>query len=248
MLIASWNVNGIRSANRSVEKFLKEYSPEIIGFQEIKSKEMPLNLQTLGYQIILNPAEKPGYAGTAVMTKVEPKEIILGVGKKKFDEEGRVITMRFKKFTLINAYFPHSRRDLSRLKFKLEFNKEFEKFVSQFKKVIVMGDFNVAHTEIDIARPKQNEGNAGFTKEEREWMTKFLEKYVDVWRKLHPKKRKYTYWSYMFNARKKNIGWRIDYFVISKNLMKYVEDCKIFENVFGSDHAPIGLILSNQIL
>jgi len=241
MLIVSWNVNGIRAANKSVEKFIKEYSPDIIGFQEIKSKEFPLNLQSLDYEIILNPAKKPGYAGTGVLTKIKPKKVISGIGKKKFDDEGRVITMKFKGFTLINAYFPHSRRDLSRLKFKLEFNNEIEKFASHFRNVIIMGDFNVAHTEMDIAHPKQNEGNAGFTKEERRWMDKFLEKYVDVWRELHPNKRKYTYWSYMFNARKKNIGWRIDYFLVTKNLMKYVKDCKIFENTTGSDHAPIGL-------
>ncbi len=248
MLIASWNVNGIRAANKHIEKFLKEYNPEIIGLQEIKSKEIPLNIQILGYNSIVNPAKKPGYAGTAILTKVEPKETIIGIGKDKFDVEGRVITLIFKKFSLVNVYFPHSRRDLSRLKFKLEFNEEFENFISQFKNVIIMGDFNVAHKEIDIARPKQNEGNPGFTEEEREWMTKFLKKYVDVWRFLHPNEREYTYWSYMFNARKRNIGWRIDYFVISKNLIKYVEDCKIFKEVLGSDHAPIGLYLKDSIL
>ena len=248
MLIVSWNVNGIRAANKNVYEFIKKFNPSIIGFHEIKSKELPLNLQIENYEVIVNHAKKAGYAGTAILTKVKPKEIVMGLNSEKFDSEGRVVSLIFKRFTLVNAYFPHSRRDLSRLKFKMEFNERFEEFVSQFKRVIMMGDFNVAHREIDIARPKQNEGNAGFTNEERAWMERFTNKYIDVWRYLHPNERKYTYWSYMFNARKKNIGWRIDYFLVSKNILKYVTDCKIFEEVMGSDHAPIGLYLKDELI
>ena len=245
MLLASWNVNGIRAAiKKGFWDVVRNLRPDVLGLQEIKhdtAPEIPLDLQ--GYKWYWFPAERKGYAGVAVLSRVEPLSVIKGMGIEDFDKEGRVITLEYPDFYVVNAYFPHSRHDLSRLDFKLRFDESIEKYVSSLRKkkpVILMGDFNVAHTEKDIARPKENEGNAGFTKEERNWMTKFLsEGWIDTFRYKNPDATdKYTWWSYRTRARERNIGWRVDYIVISKELLPRLKDAWIFYDTYASDHVP----------
>lgn len=228
-----------------------------------------------GYTEYWYPAKKKGYAGTALLIKQAEKifsfsccggsyskrprfknedcfsatqpVVTAGIGIKKFDDEGRVQTAEFKNFYLINAYFPHSRHDLSRLDFKLEFDAAILKYIKKLKKnkpVIITGDFNVAHTEIDLKNPKSNQENPGFLPQEREWMTKLLKAgFIDTYRLMNGNKIQYTWWSYMFNARAKNIGWRIDYFIVSEKLKNKIKDGKILDQVTGSDHCPVSLKL-----
>ncbi len=243
--VASWNVNGIRAAIRKgFWDAVRKLQPDILGIQEIKASDPPeIPLDLVGYRWYWFPAERKGYAGTAVLTKIKPKNVEYGIGREEFDKEGRVITLEFEKFYVVNAYFPHSQRELQRLPFKLEFNRAVEKYVEGLRRekpVIFMGDFNVAHTEKDIARPKQNEGNAGFTKEEREWIDSFLKKgWIDTWRYLHPDVTdQYTWWSYRFKAREKNIGWRIDYILIPEEIKHWLMDAYIFYDTYASDHVP----------
>lgn len=246
----SWNVNGYRACIRhGFYEFMDKYKPDIIGIQEIKQSDKPL--APPGYYMVWNPAKRKGYAGNAIFVKEEfglkDDKSILGIGNPIFDDEGRVSTLECDNFYFVNAYFPNSQHELKRLDFKLEFDKSFSSFVNKLRKkkpVIMCGDFNVAHEEIDIARPKGNEHNPGFTKEERDWMTKLLsDEYLDTFRFLHPKEVKYSWWSYRFNARKRNIGWRIDYFVVSKGFENKMKTAKadILTEVLGSDHAPIYL-------
>ena len=243
--IASWNVNGVRAAiKKGFWDVVRDLKPDILGIQEIKANEAPeIPLDLTEYKWYWFPAERKGYAGTAVLTRVEPERVIKGIGRDEFDAEGRVITLEYPEFYVVNAYFPHSQRELQRLPFKLEFNKAIEEYVERLreaKPVILMGDFNVAHTEKDIARPKQNEGNAGFTKEEREWIDAFLKKgWIDTWRLLHPDVTdQYTWWSYRFKAREKNIGWRIDYILLPEEVKHWIKDAWIYYNTYASDHVP----------
>ena len=243
--VASWNVNGIRAAIRKgFWDVVRALKPDILGIQEIKASDPPeIPLDITGYRWYWFPAERKGYAGTAILTRIKPKAVEYGIGREEFDREGRVLTLEFDKFFVVNAYFPHSQRELQRLPFKLEFNRAIEQYVEglrQEKPVVFMGDFNVAHTEKDIARPKQNEGNAGFTKEEREWIDSFLKKgWIDTWRYLHPDETgKYTWWSYRFKAREKNIGWRIDYILIPEEIKHWLKDAWIFYDTYASDHVP----------
>ncbi len=246
MKIITWNVNGLRAAlNKDLIPTLSFLDADIYCFQEIKTTEPPDQLIKFSdehaYSIISNPAKRKGYAGTLVLTRPKPKKTILGLGEDRFDDEGRTITLKYKDFTLVNSYFPHARHDLSRLPFKLEYNNLFLNHVNRLRpKVILCGDFNVAHREIDIARPKQNEGNAGFTKEERQFIDKLIsEGFTDVFRWKHPDEVKYSWWSYRFHARDKNIGWRIDYFFVDPPLLPKVKSCDILTQVRGSDHAPV---------
>ena len=243
MKIVSWNVNGLRACHDHFLRFIKNHKPDIICLQEIKTKQIPIDIQTIKYIQYWFPAKKKGYAGTGVLTKIKPESVKFGIGIKEFDDEGRIITLEFKNFYLINTYFPNSRRDLSRLKFKLKFDNEILKYIRKLNKpVIICGDFNVAHKEIDLANPTSNRGHAGFTDEEREWMTKFLSNgFIDTFRMFEKGKGHYTFWTYMFNARKRNIGWRVDYFIVSKKLEDRIKRSWIFTRVHGSDHAPIGL-------
>ena len=250
MKILSWNVNGIRAAVKNgVLNFIKSEDPEIILFQEIKSgkNDLPEELHHMGYKIFVNPAEKKGYSGTMALSKVDPVDYSTGIGIKDYDSEGRVQLLKYNDFYIINTYFPNSQHGLTRLDYKLDFDEKFLEFCEKLrleKPLIITGDFNVAHEEIDIARPKDNENNAGFTIQERNWMTEFLNHgYIDTYRYFHKEPGHYSWWSYRFNARAKNIGWRIDYFIVTQDFIKNVKDSIILENVTGSDHAPLELLL-----
>ncbi len=250
MKILSWNVNGLRAAVKNgIMDFLKDENPDIILFQEVKADKLniPEELHHLDYKIYLNSAEKKGYSGTMALTKIDPLNHSNGIGDKSFDSEGRVQLLEFKNFYLINAYFPNSQHGLTRLDYKLDFNKKVLEYMEKLRKekpVIITGDFNVAHEEIDIARPKDNEHNAGFTVEERDSMTEILNHgYIDTYRYFHREPNHYSWWSYRFNAREKNIGWRIDYFVVTDGFIDNIKDSLILENIKGSDHAPLELIL-----
>ena len=251
----SWNVNGIRAAIRKgLPDFLKEKKPDILCLQEVKINDSVRAKEKFDfprYDEFWNSAERPGYAGTAIFVKtswLKKNPIIKTTNKtgiKKFDSEGRLQTLEFKNFFLINTYFPHSRHDLTRLEFKLQFNDTVLRYIKKLEKqkpVILAGDLNVAHTEIDLTNPKTNTKNPGFRPEERKLMTKFLDSgFIDTFRHLHPKKIQYSWWAYRFNARERNIGWRIDYFCTSKKLKNKIKKAEIWTTVHGSDHCPVML-------
>lgn len=245
MIIATWNINGLRSASDKFFEFLKNYNPDIVCLQEIKvdDSRLPESLkEPNGYKSYWFHAKRPGYSGVAVYTRIKPERVEMGIGIQEFDSEGRAIILHFKRFDLANFYFPHSRRELERLDFKLKFNQSFFDFVKNMnlKKTVICGDFNVAHQEIDLARPKDNVKNAGFTLQERKWMNRFLGLgLIDAYRRLNPQKQEFTWWTWRNNARARNIGWRIDYFLTSSQTMKHVENCYIVSDVFGSDHVPV---------
>jgi len=246
MKLISWNVNGIRAAYRKgLSDFMQKEDADIYCFQEIKAKEehIPEELKSLNYHQYFHPAERPGYAGVAVYSKTKPLSVVYGINNPEIDKEGRVLILEFEGFYLINAYFPQSSRDLARLPFKLNFNKVFHDFCKQLNKpIIIASDFNVAHQEIDLRNPKTNQGNAGFTEEEREWFTNFLDSgHIDTFRSFTTEPGHYTWWQYAFSARERNIGWRIDYFVVSEELKEKVVESYILPEVMGSDHCPIGL-------
>jgi exodeoxyribonuclease III len=241
MKIISWNVNGLRAIlNKGLLKFIADEKPDMICLQEIKSIEIQIGL--LGYNMYWNPAKKPGYAGTATFTKQKPLNVT-----KMEDDEGRVLTLEFEHNYLVNVYVPNSGRGLPRLPYRREWNRKFISYLAvlqEKKPIIVCGDLNCAHKEIDIARPKQNQKTAGFTPEEREDFDALLSiGLVDSFRQKHPDKIKYSWWSYMFNARAKNIGWRIDYFLVSERISRKVTDADILDQIKGSDHCPVELVI-----
>jgi exodeoxyribonuclease-3 len=256
MRIFSWNINGIRAAIRNgFLNFLVKEKPDILCLQEIKISEKDIVKQEFdfkGYKEFWNPAVKPGYSGTAILARegVRAEKML----KLKWDNEGRIQILDLDKFYLANIYFPNANHELSRLDFKLQFNNALLKYLKKLEKkkpVVIGGDFNVAHKEIDLANPKNNIGNPGFTYEEREWMDKFLQaKFIDTFRHFHKDKIQYSWWSYRFNARARNIGWRIDYFCASTKMLKYtrptaqtgvVKNSFILDKIKGSDHCPIGI-------
>ncbi|WP_393970936.1 exodeoxyribonuclease III [Oxyplasma meridianum] len=246
--LLSWNVNGIRSAVKNgALRDIEELDPDFICLQEIKSDEktVPLEITSLGYSAFVNPAKKRGYSGTMILTKEKPLSVKTGIGSMQFDEEGRVLSVETEKFWLINVYFPNSQRDLVRLDYKLEFDREFGSYCLELQKtkpLIIAGDFNVAHEDIDIARPDENRNNAGFTNQERNWMTRFLDSgFIDTFRMFNREPGNYSWWTYRFNAREKNIGWRIDYFIVSEILRKNTKTSTILKDIKGSDHAPLSL-------
>ena len=247
MRLLSWNVNGIRSAvKKGLIGLVTRAEYDVLMFQEIKADMTPSDLSDVGYHSYVFPSSsRRGYSGTLTMSKTEPLAVIYGIGDRTFDSEGRVLTLEFRDFYVVNAYFPNSRRDLSRLNFKRRFNSEILRFcrdLERVKPVVIGGDFNVAHEDIDIARPRQNDGNAGFTREERRWFSHLLkQRYIDTYRSLEKGGGHYTWWTYRSSARQKNIGWRIDYFVVSSELENNVKEAGILEDVGGSDHAPIYL-------
>ncbi len=249
MKIVSWNVNGIRAAKKKgLFDFIGKNQADLYLFQEIKIGAEDINEELKNiphYNSFWNPAFQKGYSGVATYCRQSPKEIIKGIGDQRIDKEGRVLTLEFPHYFLINAYFPNSQRSLERLKFKLAFNQLFAEYclsLSKKKPLIIGGDFNVAHQEIDIARPKQNQNHAGFTEEERNWFGMFLEQgYLDTFRQLTSEDGHYTYWAYFYEARKKNIGWRIDYFLISQKLKGKLKKASILDTIEGSDHCPISI-------
>jgi len=242
MKLLSWNVNSLRTAiNKGLLNLIKTQEYDVLMFQEVKTNQVPLDFSS--YKVFLNPAKKKGYSGVMTLTKTEPLSVKFGMGIHEFDDEGRMITCEFSDFNVINVYFPNAGEGLKRLDFKLSFNKAFEQYVNSLPKPsIICGDFNVAHEEIDIARPKDNVNHAGFTPQEREWFHHFLGMgFVDTYRMFVKEGGHYSWWSYRFHAREKNIGWRIDYCVISEKLKDRVTSADILENVMGSDHAPVTL-------
>lgn len=248
MKLISWNVNGIRAITKKGfwEYFDKE-DADIFCIQETKMQEDQLDLEKEGYNVFLNSAEKKGYSGTAIWTKTKPLSVFYGIGKENFDNEGRVITLEFEKFFLINCYTPNSKRELERLEYRVEWEKEFRDYLNKLKEkkeIILCGDLNVAHNEIDLKNPSQNRKSAGFTDEEREEFTKLLnDGYIDTFRYLYPDVEKYTWWSYITRARSRNAGWRIDYFVLSEGLKENLKDSVIRNDILGSDHCPVEIYL-----
>ena len=247
MKLISWNVNGLRAVwNKGFENIFKELAADIFCIQETKMQEGQLDISFKGYEQIFNSAEKKGYSGTAIFTRVAPISMSKGIGIDIYDTEGRVITLEFEKFYLVNCYTPNAQRELTRLEYRMNWEDAFRKYwkdLDSKKPVILCGDLNVAHNEIDLKNPKTNRGNAGFTDEEREKFTKLLESgFVDSFRYLYPDKTdSYSWWSYMGRAREKNIGWRIDYFVVSNKLKDKIQEAKIHSNIAGSDHCPVEL-------
>lgn len=242
----SWNINGIRAAARNgLVDFAANSDYDALFLQEVKAerKQVPEELHHMGYYLEVFSSEKKGYSGTMAMFREKSVSVKNGMGELDYDAEARVQVIDYGKFYLLNTYFPNSQRGLSRLGFKLDFNEKFLEFCQDLRKekpLVICGDFNVAHQDIDIARPNDNRKNAGFTQEERDWMTKFLSKgYIDSFRMFNDKGENYTWWSYRFNARERNIGWRIDYFIVSDELKDNVKNAGIMAKTAGSDHAPI---------
>jgi len=247
MKIVSWNVNGLRAClNKGFKDFFNEIDADIFCLQETKMQEGQVEIDFSGYRQYWNSAEKKGYSGTAIFTKTKPISAYYDIGIDEHSLEGRVITLEYDNFYLVNVYTPNSQRGLARLDYRMNWEDDFRNYVKQLgiiKPVIICGDLNVAHNEIDIKNAKSNKGNAGFSDEERSKMTKLLSSgFVDTFRHLYPdEKDAYTWWSYMFSSRDKNIGWRIDYFLTSKEIIENVLDSVIYPNILGSDHCPVGI-------
>ena len=247
MKLVSWNVNGIRAVlTKGFEDFFKNVNADIFCIQETKCQEGQVELEFEGYQSFWNSAEKKGYSGTAIFTKIKPLSVKFGIGIEEHDKEGRVITLEFKDFYMVNIYTPNSKRELERLDYRQIWEDEIRKYLLKLNKtkpVIMCGDLNVAHKEIDLKNPKTNTHNAGFTIEERNKMTELLNSgFIDTFRYLYPDKTDcYTWWSYMRKAREKNVGWRIDYFIVSDNIKNKIKEANIYQEIMGSDHCPIGL-------
>ena len=252
MKLVSWNVNGIRAVlTKGFEDFFKSVNADIFCIQETKCQEGQVELEFDGYESYWNSAEKKGYSGTAIFTKIKPISVKYGIGIEEHDKEGRVITLEFKDFYMVNIYTPNSKRELERLDYRQIWEDEIRKYLlnlNKTKPVIMCGDLNVAHKEIDLKNPKTNTHNAGFTIEERNKMTELLNAgFVDTFRYLYPDKIDcYTWWSYMRKAREKNVGWRIDYFIVSESLKDKIEDANIYQDIMGSDHCPIGLEIKKK--
>ena len=248
MKLMSWNVNGIRAAlNKGFLEVVGNRLPEIVCLQETKAQPEQVEINLDGYEQVWNSAEKKGYAGTAVFTKIMPISTYYGIGIPEHDKEGRVITLEFPVFFLVNVYTPNAQRGLTRLDYRMQWDKDFLEYLKTLEKtkpIILCGDLNVAHQEIDLANPKSNRRNAGFTDEERQGFSNILEEgFVDTFRMFNKDPGQYTWWSYRSNARSKNIGWRIDYFCCSHGLAKRIENSSIMPDVMGSDHCPIGLTI-----
>ena len=250
MKLISWNVNGLRACmQKGFMEFFNEVDADIFCLQETKMQEGQLEMELPGYYQYWNSAEKKGYSGTAIFTKQEPMQVTYGIGIVEHDHEGRVITAEFEDFYVVTVYTPNSQRELTRLEYRMKWEADFLTYLNGLKAkkpVIFCGDLNVAHKEIDLKNPKTNRRNAGFTDEERSCFTTILENgYVDTFRYFYPNVTEvYSWWSYMFQARAKNAGWRIDYFVVSEELKKRLVDAKIHTQVLGSDHCPVELELN----
>jgi len=249
MKLVSWNVAGYRAClNKGFKDFFKSVDADFFSLQEVKADENQIDFIPEGYYCYRNVAEKKGYSGTIIYSKTEPKSVRYGMNIAEHDTEGRLITLEYEDFYLINSYVPNVKRDLSRLEYRMKWEDDFREYVNNLKKekmVIICGDFNVAHNEIDIKNAKANIGNAGFTYEERGKFNELLDSgFTDTFRYLNPDKTDcYSWWSYMFHAREKNVGWRIDYFLIDNKHIKKLKNATIYNNILGSDHCPIGIEL-----
>ena len=247
MKLVSWNVNGLRAVyKKGFMEFFEKVNADIFCIQETKMQEGQIELNLSGYEQYFNYAIRKGYSGTAIFTKRKPEKVTYGIGIEEHDREGRVITLEFSNLYFVTCYTPNSGRELARLEYRMQWENEFKKYLKGLdviKPVIVCGDLNVAHKEIDLKNPKTNRKNAGFTDEEREKMTELLDAgFTDTYRYLYPdKENAYTWWSYMGNAREKNIGWRIDYFLTSNRIKEKIKEVEIYDKILGSDHCPIGL-------
>ena len=251
MKLISWNVNGLRAViNKGFKEFFDKIDADIFCIQETKMQENQIddNIKEIvkEYNSYWNSAEKKGYSGTAIFSKEKPVNVTYGIGIEEHDKEGRVITLEFEKFYMVNIYTPNSKRELERLDYRQVWEDEIREYLlklNESKPVIMCGDLNVAHEEIDLKNPKTNRRNAGFTDEERNKMTELLNAgFTDTFRYKYPDvEGKYSWWSYMFHAREKNAGWRIDYFIVSNSLKENIIDAKILDDIYGSDHCPVEL-------
>lgn len=242
--LISWNVNGLRACvGKGFEDIFRELDADFFCLQETKMQAGQLDLQFDGYHSFWNYADKKGYSGTAIYTRHEPLSVAYGIGIDEHDHEGRVITLEMPQFYLVTVYTPNSQDELRRLDYRMQWERDFQDYLLKLnarKPVVVCGDMNVAHEEIDLKNPKTNRRNAGFTDEEREAMTRLLDSgFVDTFRRLHPAEVTYSWWSYRFRAREKNTGWRIDYFLVSESLAPQVAEAKIHTLIMGSDHCPV---------
>mgnify|MGYP001218881465 CR=1 FL=1 len=250
MKIYCWNVNGFRAVTRNTNwLWLQEHQPDVLCLQEVKAQETQVEdafLQELGYRRYWNGGLRPGYSGVAVYSKIEPGGISAGIFRDGQDAEGRVIALEMPGFDLYSIYFPNGQRDHERLTFKLDFYRDFlshlQEELANGKKIVLCGDFNTAHMEIDLANPRENENTSGFMPIERDALQTYFDAgFVDIYRQRNPDKVAYTWWTYRVNARVRNIGWRIDYFLLSPNLLEKVADTQIHADIMGSDHCPISL-------
>ena len=256
MKIITWNVNGIRAVlNKKALNWAFEQNPEVLCLQEVKARPEQLSeIQnaSLKLEYVWNLAERPGYSGVTTFYKNQPDNVLMGIGKRKFDIEGRVIQTGLAGLRLLNIYFPSGSRGHERVDFKLEFYAELLKVCKRLHKngeqLILCGDFNTAHNEIDLKNAKQNKNTSGFLPIERDWFKKYLDAgFVDVFRHLYPEKIQYTWWTNILNARARGIGWRLDYFLVSESLLPRVKDVVIHDSVMGSDHCPVELILDENV-
>ena len=250
MKLITWNVNGLRAAsNKGFADSFKSLNGDIFCIQETKMQSKQAkqaNIQFVGYRQYWNSADRKGYSGTLVFSKLKPLKVTYGLDVEEHDKEGRVITLEYSEFYLVNVYVPDSQRELKRLDYRMEWEDDFREYIlglDATKPVIICGDMNVAHNEIDLKNPKAYKNDAGFSDEEREKMTTLLDSgFVDTYRYLYPDRTDaYTWWPYKFNARQSNIGWRRDYFIVSERLIDYVDDTIIHSNLYGSDHCPVEL-------
>ena len=245
----SWNVNGLRAIyKKGFVDIFNEINADIFCIQETKLQEGQIDLNLPGYEMYWNYAEKKGYSGTAIFTKIKPILVTKGIGIEEHDKEGRVITLEFENYYLVTVYTPNSQTELARLDYRMKWEKDFKAYIKELEKkkpVVICGDLNVAHKEIDLKNPKTNRKNAGFTDEEREKFTELLnDGFIDTFRYFYPNEEgKYSWWSYRFSAREKNAGWRIDYFLVSEALKDKLKSADILSDIMGSDHCPVELIL-----
>ena len=249
MKFVSWNVNGLRAViSKGFEQIFNGFDADFFCVQEIKLQEGQIDLNLEGYDSFYNYAERKGYSGTAVFSRHKPLSVRRGIGVERHDTEGRVLTLEYDGFYLVNVYVPNSQRELTRLDYRMDWEAEFLKYITQLdseKPVIICGDMNCAHEEIDLANPKTNRRNAGFTDEERQCMTRMLDSgFIDTFRYLHPdEKGAYSWWSFRGGARAKNVGWRIGYFIISKRLADSLVDASIHPDIMGADHCPVSITI-----
>lgn len=253
MKFISWNVNGLRACEgKGFSDVFRNENADFFCLQETKMQQGQLDLQFDGYQSYWNYAEKKGYSGTAIFTRHQPLNVTYGIGIEEHDHEGRVITLEMDRFFLVTVYVPNSQDGLRRLDYRMKWEEDFLEYVKGLdtkKPVIVCGDLNVAHEDIDLKNPKTNRRNAGFTDEERGKFSHWLQEgFIDTFRLLHPQEIKYSWWSYRFKAREKNAGWRIDYFITSERIKGHVSSAEIHNEIMGSDHCPVELKLETEQL